>query len=281
MEVSTFELLYKPQSPAAPVGTTAVERVVQGYFLTITNLEDEQYRFALEFVISPPPATTTDQAYRSLAGNTLVFVDTPGADNVSGVLNGSLTASSFRSSTGLITIPPRGTALVAVLPSAFGPTPLDPTPLTELLFEVRGYVRITLPALFPPLTPGGPFPFFRVPQSDSPVQVMLTPQHRATFLTAGNAISDQIQASLPLASGQARNAIDPEPGGPIIVLPTLEEADVLNALAMLESNPELADSNMLAALLSQVDPERVDLSKFNRQLSEAKIPVAIERRSIS
>ena len=43
MEVSHFELISKPQSPSAPTGTLAVERVIQGYFLEITNLEDVEY----------------------------------------------------------------------------------------------------------------------------------------------------------------------------------------------------------------------------------------------
>jgi hypothetical protein len=45
-----------------------------------------------------------------------------------------------------------------------------------------------------------------VPQSEAPVEVLLTPQHRATFLKADNTISDQVQATLPLASalGEAR-----------------------------------------------------------------------------
>jgi hypothetical protein len=40
MEVSHFELVWKPQSPATPIGQTGVDRVFQGYFLKISNLED-------------------------------------------------------------------------------------------------------------------------------------------------------------------------------------------------------------------------------------------------
>lgn len=273
MELSTFELLYKPQSPAAPAGTIDVERVIQGYFLTISNLEDTTYRYGLEFVISPPPVGTPDQAFRSLANNTVVFIDTPGTDNQAGTLSGSLTSSVFRPSTGFITIPPNGTALVAVLPSAFGPNPA----LTQLLFEVRGFVRLTLPAIF---TFNGPLPnFFREPQSDSPVKVMVTPQHRATFFTADGSISDQIQASLPVASGQALNELEPEPGGPLVIMspPTLPV--IIEYLTVVQSNPEMVNLSMLAAVMSQLDGEKSDLSAFNKALSEFNIPFAIERRN--
>ena len=61
MEVSTFELLYKRIAPPPMMGTpgaaalTAVaRRVVQGYFLTISNLEDEDFLYTLDFHISLP-----------------------------------------------------------------------------------------------------------------------------------------------------------------------------------------------------------------------------------
>jgi len=273
MDVSHFELIFKPQAPSAPAGLPNVDRVLQGYFLEITNVEDTEYLYRLEFVISPPPPGTPNQAFRTLAGNTIVFVDTPGTDNQQGILTGGLATSVFRPSTGFVRVPPGGTALVAVLPSAFGPVPGDPTPLVVPNFEVRGYVRIELPALFD-------FPSFSfVPQSVDPVTVLLTPQNRATYLTAANTISDQTQASLPLASGQAHNSLDPEPGGPIVfpgVFPDIsaEIADLLQETP-LESRAEL-----LAVLMAQIDPETADLTAFNKALANAQIPMAIERRTL-
>ncbi len=206
MDVSQFELVYKPQSPAAPSGTAAVDSLIQGYFLKITNLETQAMSYRVSFVAAP----VTDPL-RSLAGNTVVFVDTPGTNNQQGVLNGAITSTVFSPSTGLITVPPSGTALIAVLPSAFGPLPGEPTPLLTPDFEVRGHVRITLPALLK-LVPGNPFPTFKfVPQSKVPVKVLLTPQNRTTYFTATGAISDQTQASLPLASGKALNEVPPQP----------------------------------------------------------------------
>ena len=69
MEVSHFELIWKPQSPAAPANTPAVANVIQGYFLEITNLESVPYSYRVEFVASPVTLPS-----RSLAGNTVCFV---------------------------------------------------------------------------------------------------------------------------------------------------------------------------------------------------------------
>ena len=45
MNVSHFELIFKPQSPVPPADT-----VLQGYFLSISNLEDVELSFRLDFV---------------------------------------------------------------------------------------------------------------------------------------------------------------------------------------------------------------------------------------
>lgn len=277
MEVSHFELIFKPQSPSAPSGVAAVDRVIQGYFLAITNLEDKEYRYRLEFVATPPPAGTPNGEFRSLAGNALVFVDNPGADNQQGVLNGTLTDSVFRPSTGLVRIAPRSTALVAVLPSAFGPVPGDPTPLTAPNFEVRGYVRIFLPALRPSFG-SGQNPFVSVAQSNAPVRVLLTPQNRSTYLTAAGVISDQTQASLPLAGGNAIASLPPEPGGPIILSPFPTVTPRLDLGRFFEAMPDLDPSDLIAALLGQLDTGKTDFAAYNRALADAGIHVTLDRR---
>ncbi len=272
MEVSTFEILFKPQSPAAPAGVLAVDRVIQGYFLTITNLEAQEYRYRLEFIVPPVPAGTPDAAFRTPAGNTLVFVDTGGGDNVPGVLSGAATGERFVPSTGFVRVPARATALVAVLPSAFGPTPLDPSPLALPTFETRGHVRITLPALRPP----GSFFTPSVPQSAAPVRVLLTPQHRATFLRADNSIAGQVQATLPLAGGAAAMSIPPEPGGPFVLPPAALSAEVSG---LLDAAAPDARGQLLAALLADLGAAPADeLAAYNAALGRARVPVAVERR---
>lgn len=268
MIVSHFELIFKPQAPGPATGI-AVDRVVQGYFLEITNLENKEFLYQVQFVMSPPSATLPQ---RSLSGNSIYFVDTPpGTDNQSGVLSGALTATIFSLSNGFIRIPANGTALLAVLPSVFG-SAFDPTPLTTPNFEVRGHVVLRLPALFrrfPPLS------FFSVPQSPTPVKVLLTPQNRATFFSAANAITGQIQSSLPLASGTATNLITPEPGGPLVLqpfTPSEKKLFIRDELLHIEAPP----SDVLATLLSGFDPDSTSLAAFNSSLAEAQIPFTIQ-----
>jgi hypothetical protein len=274
MEVSTFELIFKPQSPAAPAGVPAVDRVIQGYFLAIANLEAREYRYRVEFVVPPVPPGTPNAAFRTPAGNTLVFVDSGGGDNAQGVLSGAATQERFVPSTGLVRVPALGTALVAVLPSAFGPLPGEPTPLALPTFETRGFVRLTLPAVrkFPES------PFIPVPQSDAPVRVLLTPQHRATFLRADDTIASQVQATLPLAGGRALVEVPPEPGGLIVSAADLG-APRPGALAALDAAPAERGA-MLAALLADLDGgggHAENLDVLNEALAGARIPLSVVR----
>ncbi|MEO1247391.1 MAG: hypothetical protein AAFX56_17020 [Pseudomonadota bacterium] len=268
MEVSHFELIFKPQSPADPPDTGPVDSVLQGYFLEITNLEDKLLQFALDFVISQPIG-----AERDLDGNTVVFVDTPpGTDNAQGILIDPANTNVFRPSTGPVPIPPNGTAIVAVLPSVFGPVPGDPTPITMPNFEVRGYVRIRLPAVFDCEHPS--YPYCSKPQSEHPVHVLLTPQNRATYFTAGGGISDQTQASLPLATGQAEYCVEPEEGGSLHCIPDKVDCSIIHEFQRMG----IDECESLLALIARLDPEKSDLSAINRTLKEAGVGLALERR---
>jgi hypothetical protein len=75
-EISTFELLVKRIVPA---NTSALEdvarRIVQGYFLTMTNLKSTDLVFQLEFLISQPVPAATD---RSLEDNAVMRYDVVG-----------------------------------------------------------------------------------------------------------------------------------------------------------------------------------------------------------
>ena len=264
MDVSHFELIWKPQSPASPVNTPAVANVIQGYFLEITNLESVAYQYRVEFVASP-----VTLPLRSLAGDTVVFVDTPGVNNQQGVLNGAITDTSFFPSTGYVKVPPNGTALIAVLPSAFGPVAGDDSPLTAPNFEVRGFVRITLPPVF---RRTGPFISFG-PQATAPVKIMLTPQNRTTYFSATGAVTDQTQASLPISTGTAVNSLPPEPG--FIFPRPFELADL--SISVFE-RMALPTPQMLASLLAMVDADGGDMAGFNESLAKAGIGMALERR---
>lgn len=256
MDVSQFEIVFKPQSPVG-----AADTVLQGYFLEISNLEDVSYRYQLEFVTS----SITDPD-RQLAGNTVVLVDRPGSNNAETfALTGAPDGKSFRLNQ-LVTIPAHGTALVAMLPSdAFA------VPATEQ-FETRGYVRLTLPPTFQ-FNP--PFNFFFGPQSDAPVRVMLTPQNRAQYLAAdGSGITDQTQASVPLASGAAVNEIPPGQVTFPIGLGAL--ATDLNILSELAVSPERSAS-VLAGLMAQIEAADADLGEVNGVLEKAGVTLRLGR----
>jgi hypothetical protein len=276
MIVSHFELLFKNQAPANTTTGAVPDVAVQGYFLEITNLEAVQIEFLAEFVIGAPDASLPQ---RSLADNTLVFVDTPpGTDNRNGRLQGTLTDTVFRprflpiagQPSSNIRIPAGGTALLAVLPSLF-PSAADPTPLMAANFEVRGYVNLRVPAL------RGPGFFFTQSQSATPVNVLLTPQNRTSYLKAG-VISDQTQASLPLATGAAQVAVPAEPGGfvpPVVFDKGLVRLErLMDGLAL--DAQEKAD--LLASLIAGIDPDKDDVAGFNKALAQAGVGLGLERR---
>lgn len=269
MEVSHFELIYKPQAPVGPGGTGPVDVVLQGYFLEITNLENTEYLYRLDFIATPPAA---GQTQRSLAGNTLVFIDTPGVNNAPGVLHGGFASSTFSPSQGLIRVPPRTTALVAVLPSVFGAGTPDSTPIaiTDQTFEVRGYVRIRLPAL---LVFDGIFIRF-VPQAEAPVKVLLTPQNRTSYYRPNGNLSDQTQATLTTANGQGVALLPPESGFIFLGDLALDK----RAFELVDPIPEEDRADVLAALIAQIAPD-ADLKAFNRVLAERKVPLALEKRA--
>ena len=256
MEVSSFELIYKPQSPVG-----AADTVLQGYFLNITNLENVALRFSLSFVTS----SVTDPD-RSLFNNTTAFIDTANQNNTPGTLNGALTSSSFSLSPSIV-IEPNETAKVAVLPS----DPF-PTPVTPANFEARGFVRIRLPANLRFRFPGG---FTSEPQLDRPARVLLTPQNRATYLDTNGGINDQTQSSLPTASGAALAEVVPETGiflNPGIVATQLKELGNLETIDL--------DEAEVAMMLAALPASGVDFKDINAILKEAGIGMALENRKV-
>jgi hypothetical protein len=283
MEVSHFELIWKKQAPVAPSGGT-ISTVLQGYFLEITNLEAVELQFAVEFVAIPVDPANAPQ--RSLAGNTLVFVDVPNSNNIPGVLNGTTASTTFVPSTGRLKIPAKGTALIAVLPSAFN-TPFDTTPLSALAnlsstndFEVRGYVNLRLPTIRVPI---GQFLTFPQAQTAAPVKVLLTPQNRTVYYGPSGSIDGQTQATLPTANGAALNLIPPDQ--PFFFA---EPVFLPARLASIKENvPKLFDQLQLGtsegldatiAVLASLAPDQVDLKELNNALKKLDIDLAVERR---
>lgn len=263
MDVSHFELVYKPQSPAGPADT-----VLQGYFLEIANLEERELQFALSLTTS-----SISDPDRSLFGNAAVFVDTPGSNNNSGVftLTGGLTSSTFGLNRRIV-VPPNGTALVAVLPS--DPFPPGSVPGNMADFECRGYATLTLPPVCVPFTTSGGFTFCLLQSQGATAKVLLTAQNRAIYTDpdSGEA-KGQTQGNLPLTTGQSLNEITPQ--NPFV----FERPFNLEAAAAFEAS-EFAFEDVLAGMLATASESKMDLKKFNAALKKSKVGIAVENRKL-
>lgn len=267
--VSSFELIFKPQSPADPDDGGPVATVIQGYFLSISNLEDEDYTYSLRFIAVDPGDPS-----RSLENNTVVIIDLPTDDNDFSRLR-SVDGKRYFIDSGSITVPAHGTALVAVLPQVFGPVPGDDTPIAAPTFEVRGYVEISLPALFRRLEGDGPFGSLFLPQaqSDGPVQVVLTPQYRASYLDADGAITDQTQSTVPVGSGAGVTSIEPDP--PFFRIPTTDFLPDFG-LDLIERLDDREKASLLGGLLAGVDPD-AGVKGLNKMLKAMGAPVSLKK----
>ncbi|MFK8083294.1 MAG: hypothetical protein AB8B97_23700 [Granulosicoccus sp.] len=200
--ISHFELLFKDQAPVIGI---EVETVLQGYFLELTNLEERDFLYNIEFVAL---ASNNGSANRQLDNNTIAILDNPGApenDNVFGQLNlvdsdGPL--NTYSPTDLSLRIAAGATALVVVIPQVI--PFMGDAMAVDRDFEVRGYVQLSLP------------PFDGETQSNRPVNVMVSPQNRATFYTfpntgnfSGGMLRNQTQTSLPTGNGGCIQSIEP------------------------------------------------------------------------
>lgn len=281
MEVSTFELLVKriaPKMALPPAEQPVARRVVQGYFLTLSNLEAIDLKYRLEFRISlPDNPSQADAATRVLENNTFLLYDIAGANNI---LTLTRVGATGRYISQEFVIPAQKTASIELLPDVakFGAQD-DPA------LEIRGYVSLFLPRVFTGSTPVEKL--IGKPQSPVPVKVLLNAEVRGTFLPndfPANPAStdfDQINYSLALASGKALNEIPSEP--PRILVPGspigLEIAP--GAVSMTAttpgSNAAVDLGTMLAGLMTASNGNGVNLEALNRSLTELNLPVTMTR----
>jgi len=279
MEVSTFELLVKriappqpPGSPGAAAFNAVSRRVIQGYFLTITNLEESAVFYQLVFVQSTPQGTATG---RSLDGGTAeALIDIAGENSRLRLLR---LGSTDRFQV-IFTLPAKQTASVQLLPRLTVNLVSDNDPP----IEIRGYVELLVSRF---LNNRG----FRGRNS---VKVLLNPETRGTFLpnnfpnvTTGD--FDQLNYPMVVASGKALNEIELE-DPPRRTLSTSEVAQLSPELfqnEVLTANPNLnllASNNVelvgtLATLLEQVEPSEETLGNISDLLSRLEIPIRMER----
>ena len=263
MEISTFELLAKPIAPLDLLPTEldpVARRIVQGYFLTITNLEKFSVLYRIEFTVSLPAQPNPN---KTLLDNAVIFLDSE-TDNLELTLFQDDNEPEKFSA--VFIIGPRKTASFQLLPKL-------PNVLAASLLEVRGFV-----SLFQLTFSRG------VP----PAKVLLNPEIRGTFLPNDFATEppsppnpdldfDQINYTLAIASGKGLNEI---PSVPIqlfkvgaILQPLLEELSngTLDLASLQADDPEKA--RRLVQLLAQLDPNELNLNDLNTAMEKLEIPV--------
>lgn len=181
--VSTFELLLKPQLPKAitasrPELAGLTRTVIQGYFLTISNITDNLIYLSVVFTTRTPGIER---------GKVLALLDTLGTnDPTSEVFDG---VGEIKKTRFTFPVNANDTGLFILQPNA-----LDKALVAASNFEVRGYVEIALSSVSTPKT----------------AQIIVTPEHRGTFFgtSALSIPSDkselgEIAYALPLANGQS------------------------------------------------------------------------------
>jgi len=199
--ISQFELIFKKQ---APIDSVELETVLQAYFLQLTNLEERNYVYNIDFVAQTP---SDNDAGSKLDSNTLAILDNPGAPEPGNVFSQLEilpdTNNTYRSPDHIYDIAAEATAKLNVIPQIV-PVPGDDTPVGRDI-EIRGYVQISLPVLEGEA------------QSSKPVNIMVTPQNRAAFFTFpsddtfdGGIIKNQVQATLPTSTGGAVLQVEPD-----------------------------------------------------------------------
>jgi hypothetical protein len=275
IEVSTLELLVKriaPKMALPPAAQSVARRVVQGYFLTIANLEAKDLRYRLEFRISLPDSPAdTDAADRILEGNTFLIYDIAGFNNILTLTRVGVTGRYVSQE---FIIPAQKTASVELLPDVtkFASLP-DP------LLEIRGYVSLSLPRDF-----SGSTPFEKLigkPQLPQPAKVLLNAEVRGTFLpndfpsNPNSADFDQINYSLALASGKALNLVPSEPSR-ILVPGSAVGIEVTSEVASLPATNGNDSTNLVAMLAGMMSTENDNgngIETLNRSFAELNLPL--------
>ncbi len=179
MLLSTFELLLKKITPSPGTVSGSDRSILQGYFLNLSNPTARNLRIRLRFNATTPSINPSEL---------LDVLDTDGSNNFAGslVANGP---NRFRYD---FTLNAGDTGLFILQPNI-----LRLNPRADEV-EVRGFVEI----------------FVVVPFFGSPQPLLVTPEHRGTFLPSpdGSGEFDQLAVSLPTSTGAALMQVDTIPG---------------------------------------------------------------------
>ena len=192
MLLSTFELLLKPQFPtgvSTDPNVAAISRtVLQGYFLTVANVNFFDVTISLVFTIKFPEDVTSKSSSPSSFKDFIDAVDITGSNNLTPPipLVPELVPANNKARI-TYTIPSNATSLLVLLPDFVS----NPQFLTDANFEARGYVEIFLSSL----------------SGSDAATLLVTPQQRGTFFRDLSATDfpniglDQIAYDLPVSNG--------------------------------------------------------------------------------
>ena len=192
MLLSTFELLLKPQfpkdGPKDPRIDAITRTVLQGYFLTVANVNYFDVTISLVFTIRFPVDPTLETEFPLNFKDFIDAVDITGSNNLTPPipLVPELVPENNKARL-TYAILSNATSLLVLLPNFVA----NPEFLTRPNFEARGYVEIFLSSLS---------------GSDS-ATLLVTPEQRGTFFKDLNATEfpniglDQITYNLPVSNG--------------------------------------------------------------------------------
>lgn len=190
--VSTFEVLLKPQLPPVPGIDKLSRKVIQGYFLTLANVNFFSVTVSVVFTIKFPldpeaPAPESPTSWKDfldvvdISGQNLFSDQFPQSTLVPEVVPQNNKARVT------FTLPENGTGLLLLQPNILPPSDL----LTAANFEARGYVEIFLSSL----------------SGSDTATLILTPEQRGTFFKDPEGADpdavglDQIAYALPVCNG--------------------------------------------------------------------------------
>lgn len=218
--VSSFELLVKPLVQADADILGAGRKIIQGYFLTISNLNTSNpVNLRVNFRAQSPNLNNNDRPL-------LAFFD---VNNVNAPL--APIASTPTTRTYAITVPAGDTGLFLLQPDV-----TKPNVVTNANTEIRGYVTLSLAAPF----------------GSNSYNLLITPQQRGTFLPKGfevpatppvktNQDFDQLAYGLPTGTGGAQVTLSQIafPDLPIAIPTLLPELPALDPdlAQIIEQNP--------------------------------------------
>lgn len=196
MLVSTFEVLVKPQLPSVPGVTANLSRnVIQGYFLTIANVNFFPVTLSVVFTIKfpqdlTPELTPTTDEFPKNFDDFLSVVDISGTNLLPSDPRAPKLVPEFVPSTNkarlTFTLAENSTGLLLLQANI-----LNRDILAGANFEARGYVEIFLSSL----------------SGSDTATLIVTPEQRGTFYknsdseTVAEVGLDQIAYALPISNG--------------------------------------------------------------------------------